>query len=544
MRLLQCIETGEISLTKDLVGNDPIPPYAILSHAWGTNNDEVTFEDITNGTGKDKPGYEKIRFCGEQARQNGLQHCWIDTCCINKSSSAELSEAINSMFRWYKNATRCYVFLTDVTTRGNGEHDRESQLRKSRWFTRGWTLQELIAPRSVEFFSRERERLGDKKSLEQPIQQITGVSIYALRGEPLSRFSVTERMSWAATRTTKREEDMVYSLLGIFDINMPVIYGEGEHNAIRRFREEINKYSHNLQLGQPTNIRLAQSTSIEQQTTLDKHATWIVPFERDLRFTGREPQLAELEGVLFDKDHTAKVAIMGPGGFGEYRTNFSLEWAPRVKTFVDRPAEMAELKRALLPQRQIKRQKIFVLYGLGGIGKTQLAVEFARRHHCKFSSVFWLDGSSKDSLQLSIMRCADRISASQISGASRTYSTNSEGNVEDVVAEVMSWLARPDNTEWLVVFDNVDRDYKPHTSDHLAYDVRQYFSGADQGSVLITTRLARLEQIGEAQQLKTVDKAQAQKILQIWYRKDLGIFICIRKNMDKLELTARRSSRK
>ena len=183
---------------------------------------------------------------------------------------------------------------------------------------------------------------------------------------------------------------------------------------------------------------------------------------------------------------------------------------------------MAELESALLPQRQNMRQKIFVLYGLGGIGKTQLAVEFTRRHHRKFSSVFWLDGSSEVSLKLSIARCAGRIPASQISDASRTYSISSEGNINEVVREVMGWLAQPNNTEWLVVFDNVDRDYSPHTSDPLAYDVRQYFSGADHGSVLITTRLARLEQLGGSQQVNKVDRAQAQKILESWYRKELG----------------------
>lgn len=183
---------------------------------------------------------------------------------------------------------------------------------------------------------------------------------------------------------------------------------------------------------------------------------------------------------------------------------------------------MAELERALLPQRQNTRQKIFALYGLGGIGKTQLAVEFTRRHHRKFSSVFWLDGSSETSLKLSIAKCASKISVSQISGAGGTYSTSSEGNLDAVVEEVMGWLARPDNTEWLVVFDNVDRDHNPCAADPLAYDVREYFSGADHGSILITTRLARMEQLGGSQQVSKVDRAQAQAILESWYRKEPG----------------------
>jgi hypothetical protein len=207
---------------------------------------------------------------------------------------------------------------------------------------------------------------------------------------------------------------------------------------------------------------------------------------------------------------------------GQFRINFSLEGVPQVKTFVDRPSEMAKLEGALLPQRQNLRQKIFVLYGLGGIGKTQLAVEFTRRHHRKFGSVFWLDGSSEVSLKLSIVRCASRIPAGQISDASRTYSTSSEGKLDEVVGEMMGWLAQPDNTDWLIVFDNIDRDYSSHTVDPLAYNVRQYFSGADHGSVLITTRLARLEQLGGSQQVGKVNKGQAQAILKSWYRKELG----------------------
>jgi len=160
---------------------------------------------------------------------------------------------------------------------------------------------------------------------------------------------------------------------------------------------------------------------------------------------------------------------------GEYRTDFSLEGVPIVKAFVDRAAEMAKLEQALLPQRQNQRQKIFVLHGLGGIGKTQLAVEFARRHHRKFSSVFWLDGSNEDTLRHSIARCASRITKGQISDASRAYSAGKDGNINAVVAEVMGWLAQPDNTDWLVVFDNVDREYGPHTSDPSAFERRMKF---------------------------------------------------------------------
>jgi hypothetical protein len=149
MRLLLRSETGKLTFTKELIGNDQILPYAILSHTWGPDNEEVTFEDIINGTGKDKHGYEKIWFCREQARQDNLLCFWIDTCCINKSNGAELSRSINSMFRWYRNATRRYVYLSDVSSPPLDTNNKynlrlwESDFRKSRWFTRGWTLQEL-----------------------------------------------------------------------------------------------------------------------------------------------------------------------------------------------------------------------------------------------------------------------------------------------------------------------------------------------------------------------------------------------------------------
>ena len=248
MRLLQYNNNdGEFSLTKDFVGE--FPEYAILSHTWGADTEEVTFRDMIKGTGTSKRGFGKIRFCGEQARRDGLQYFWVDTCCIDKSNAVELQEAINSMFRWYRNATKCYVYLSDVSTKKRrlsdrfSEHTWESAFRSSKWFTRGWTLQELLAPGpgSVEFFSQERDRLGDKRSLERQIHEITGIAISALRGAPLSQFDIEDRLSWAEDRQTTREEDKAYSLFGIFNIQIPLLYGEGGKKALKRLREEINK---------------------------------------------------------------------------------------------------------------------------------------------------------------------------------------------------------------------------------------------------------------------------------------------------------------
>ena len=247
MRLLLRRETGRFTLTEEFISDDQIPPYAILSHTWGPDNEEVTFEDIDNGTGEVKPGYEKIRFCGEQARQDGLLYFWIDTCCINKRIDAEVSRSINSMFRWYRNATRCYVYLSDVSSPSVDDNHKcnprpwESDFRKSRWFTRGWTLQELLAPASVEFFSQERKRLGDKSSLRTQICEITNIPHTALQGHPLSQFTVEERLRWIQHRQTKLEEDIAYSLLGIFDVYILPIYGEGPASAHARLLEEFHK---------------------------------------------------------------------------------------------------------------------------------------------------------------------------------------------------------------------------------------------------------------------------------------------------------------
>jgi hypothetical protein len=229
------------------VDENAIPPYAILSHTWFADEEEPTFEDLTNGTGKEKLGYEKIRFCGEQARRDGFQYFWIDTCCIDKGNYAEHSHSINSMFLWYRKATRCYVHLYDVSTIKHKSSERsaecpwESSFRSSKWFTRGWTLQELLAPASVDFFSYEGEWLGDKGSLEQQIHETTGIPKSALQGALLSHFTVHDRLSWIDRRQTKREEDKAYSLLGILGVYMAPLYGEGMAAAFKRLQDEINK---------------------------------------------------------------------------------------------------------------------------------------------------------------------------------------------------------------------------------------------------------------------------------------------------------------
>lgn len=313
MRLLQYSESGELSIHS--FDDGTIPPYAILSHTWGADGDEVMFADLETGHGRAKPGYEKILFCGKQARRDGLQHFWIDTCCINKANKAELAFAIRSMFRWYRNAARCYVYLSDVPNqplvvdRGHSnspwliwiwmlpvlcsllgwcnntihrflysrhvscpstgsdvvysQQESESALRRSRWFTRGWTLQELLAPSTVEFFSREGIKLGDKLSLAEELHKVTGIPTSALQGKTLSDFSVHERIEWSEHRTTKIPADRAYSLMGILGINLSPIDGESPAEAMKRVIDEVDKQNKCVQDLRSSNPR-DDKTRIEQ----------------------------------------------------------------------------------------------------------------------------------------------------------------------------------------------------------------------------------------------------------------------------------------
>ncbi|OLN86758.1 Vegetative incompatibility protein HET-E-1-like protein 14 [Colletotrichum chlorophyti] len=268
MRLLH---TTKFQLVEVL--DDTTPSYAILSHTW--DNEEVVYQDLqpqrpqheqprepghfppeNNVHGvpdwvKAKKGFQKVARAAGRARQDGYEYIWIDTCCIDKSSSAELSEAINSMYRWYQEASICYALLSDVTIDdAYTEAEHESVIRSSRWFTRGWTLQELIAPADVEFYSAEWRGIGNKLGSKRDdrfsmligpgiLSNVTGVEERVLSGglDPQD-VSVATRMSWAALRRTTRVEDIAYCLLGIFSVNMPLLYGEGSR-AFTRLQEAI-----------------------------------------------------------------------------------------------------------------------------------------------------------------------------------------------------------------------------------------------------------------------------------------------------------------
>ncbi|OGM46394.1 hypothetical protein ABOM_004787 [Aspergillus bombycis] len=272
---MRLIHTGSLQLEEF---TDEIPPYAVLSHRWGKQ--EVTFQDILLGRNHDTEGYRKVENVCKVANQDGFEYAWIDTCCINKESSAELSEAINSMFRWYESAGQCYAYLRDVSS-DNDQSDLSTKVRKSEYFKRGWTLQELIAPSGVRFLADDWSEIGSRDSWCTLIHEITKIDESILKGSAqLSDFSIARRMSWASGRKTTRVEDIAYCLMGIFHVNMPLLYGEGE-KAFIRLQEEIMKESADQSLF-AWEVREATDrpeTGLLARSPADfKHSGDIVPF--------------------------------------------------------------------------------------------------------------------------------------------------------------------------------------------------------------------------------------------------------------------------
>lgn len=224
----------------------PAKTYAILSHTWGADAEELDFDEFKAGQGREKVGFEKIRLCCEEAQKNDIRYAWVDTCCIDKRSSTELSEAINSMFAWYAKSKVCYVYLADVSWKRPRKVFRSKGFvkifEKSRWFTRGWTLQELIAPDVLIFFTREWSELGDKPRLAKHVHSITGIDIDVLElRKSFLDCTVAQRMSWASSRHTSRLEDIAYCLIGLFDVNLPLMYGEGSKAFLRLQRQIIGQ---------------------------------------------------------------------------------------------------------------------------------------------------------------------------------------------------------------------------------------------------------------------------------------------------------------
>ncbi|KAL4070146.1 heterokaryon incompatibility protein-domain-containing protein [Scleroderma yunnanense] len=240
--------------TKVLEFHDEVIDYAILSHRW--TRQEVNYDEVVELAKMDKvernqirtrAGYQKIVDSCEQAMRDGHEWLWVDTCCIDKRSSAELSESINSMYRWYENSKVCYAYLHDVAGASFPTQGDNSTYPNSNgwpeWFSRGWTLQEMIAPSNVQFFNKHWKPIGDKKRLAYLLSAITQVpELILTEGLSSNRPCTAQILSWAANRTTTRIEDSAYSLLGLLDVNMPMLYGEGK-KAFHRLQLEIIRMS-------------------------------------------------------------------------------------------------------------------------------------------------------------------------------------------------------------------------------------------------------------------------------------------------------------
>jgi hypothetical protein len=250
MRLLEFFDNGDYRLTNVLSKHKPF--YGILSHRWGPDGEEITYDEVKDGkrrsiseSDRGRLGFRKLQFCQQRAADEGLRYFWIDTCCINKQDQPELSHALNSMFYWYRQAIQCYVYMDDVSCTKDGEPVQGFE--SSRWFARGWTLQELLAPASVVFYSQQGILIGEKRRAEEKIHQITKIPIKALRmNSSLRTFSVDERFKWTNGRETTRPEDMAYCLLGIFGVRMTPVYADGDpedlrSQAVKELKSKIEK---------------------------------------------------------------------------------------------------------------------------------------------------------------------------------------------------------------------------------------------------------------------------------------------------------------
>ncbi|OCL06526.1 hypothetical protein AOQ84DRAFT_390134, partial [Glonium stellatum] len=297
----------------------------------------------------------------------------------------------------------------------------EEAFRASRWFTRGWTLQELIAPRLVDFFSLEGQQLGSKWALETEIHDITGIAKNALRGDTLSNFSIKERRSWAERRNTTIEEDAAYCLIGIFDVPMVPNYGERRDQAFRRLEEEIHRPYKGIEF---------------EQFAVGLNLT---SFPEAAQLVAREKELSKMHELLYG--HSGRACI--------------------------------------------------VLHGLGGMGKTQLAITYARRHKEKHTAIFWLNANDEDSLKLGFRDIAQQVLRHHRS-TSLLASVNLDGDLNRIVNSVNDWLDLPMNTRWLIVCDNYDNPKISGSLDDSAVNLHRFLPRSDHGSIIITTRSSQV----------------------------------------------------
>jgi len=379
------------------------PPYAILSHTW--EDDEILFEDVQLGrehlAGCTKRGLAKIIDSCQVAKDDGWDHIWIDTCCIDKASSAELSEAINSMFLWYAGAQVCYVFLADCL-------DSASSLARSnwpfKWCTRGWTLQELVAPYDVRFYNANWELLGTRHTLAEAISACTGIDKLILRRhrdscpransreKPIPRyamcfechtvnssrrlldsFSVATRMSWVSRRETTREEDIAYCVLGIFNVNLPLLYGEGCLRAFSRLQDAIVNRSNDQSIlvwgSSPAPGSAQRFVGLCVQPTLATSPT-------SFRYPCEPvPELSETYGMSISGFDLVVDVLLGPGpGYDQW--SLQAHFGPLWLAFLNCNGSRGVLSgRAIILARMSPDSLSFQRVSLGGFTVLEASVD-------------------------------------------------------------------------------------------------------------------------------------------------------------------------
>lgn len=447
---MQLLNVHTLTLRKFRPAN--LPKYAITSHRW-VEDEEASAKDIRKGLGLIKSGHCKVQGFAEYVKNNinGIDWLWIDTCCINQDSSQEVSEAINSMFKWYLNAEVCIAYLPDVPNAGAIEAFPESS-----WFKRGWTLQELLAPRIVLFLAHDWNVIGHKGDaisasgslmlqpgpcLTSRISAITRIPEPVLNDYKQSRgINAEEKLRWLAGRQTSVDEDLTYCLLGIFGVTMSIIYGEGHDRARRRLMRKV--------VGRRQRVN---------DTNLSRHCV-SVPYSTVSTYTER-PSLSE------ELEHKMRKA------YGS-----------------------SALAHAV------------AVVGLGGTGKTQLVLHYIDKHLEEYDTVLWLDARNEETTRASFQRCCRALSLPFESAP-----THGEAKNAPEVQALLHWLLpRQRDQEWLVIVDNAD---------DLSWNLAELIPHGPAGSVIVTSQDSHAARIlGGRCNIVKVDTMSPQEAASLLYK--------------------------
>jgi hypothetical protein len=410
------------------------------------------WEDVNETKKTDTVGYRKVQGFVAYLRAHlpFVKWLWVDTCCIKQSNDRELSTAINSMFQWYRDAEICLAYLEDVPNISDS-----IAFEQSVWFRRGWTLQELLAPSIVVFLSRDWDVIGHKG--------------HSGRGR-----------SGTSMPTGPLLEEMIAKVTAV------------PRAILHDYREGDN-------LSAEEKMQWADGRETMWGEDLSYCLLGIVGVSMNIRYgEGKDKTRERLRRKLAKRKGVAVP--------NEFSLPFSLHGIPATDCFVPRKLEMQRLEE-YFAATSIQQQRVFVVHGMGGMGKTQLCAEFTKTNPDRFSAVFWLDGSSKDALQRAMASAGAR-------SLTRTHETTAEMDVVSLVDDFRQWLSLPNNMDWLLIIDNIDRDWQGKAEDSQAYDYREFLPHANHGNVLITTRLRRLERPGASLHLLVVNDELAKEILE------------------------------